>query len=88
MSLKMFLVIKSLYENMTSLLTLFSDSHFIRLTSMFTTNINYNKTPFSDTKENNELNIKTNDTAQKIVISKVFRYLILYLSIEHYGHLS
>ena len=34
-------------------------------------------------KESNELNIKTNDTAQKIVISKVFRYLILYLIIEH-----
>ena len=47
-----------------------------------------NKTPFSDAKESNELNIKTNDTAQKIVISKVLRYLILYLSIEHYGHLS
>ena len=47
-----------------------------------------NKTPFSDTKESNELNIKTNDTAQNIVISKVFWYLILYLSIEYYGHLS
>ena len=47
-----------------------------------------NKTPFSDAKESNELNIKTNDTTQKIVISKVLRYLILYLSIEYYGHLS
>ena len=42
-----------------------------------------NNTPFSDAKESNELNIKTNDTAQKIMISKVFRYLILYLIIEH-----